>query len=76
MVMGINGISLLSSTRQVIRSPICQGLVVVAIIGAATVVAIVGTLRISKDRVVLRDPSEALSFLQDWIDFLGAIIPK
>ena len=71
------GISALSSTRVAFRkSAICRGLAVVGIIGAVVTVAVAGTLTISKDRIVLRDSSEALSFLQDLIDLLGSMIPK
>jgi hypothetical protein len=44
------------------------------LVSAGILLGLVGMFRIQEDRVVLRDTSEALSFIQDLTELLGMIL--
>jgi hypothetical protein len=47
-----------------------------ALIAAGLMLAAVGMFRVDGDRIVLRDTTEALSFVQELVDLMGMILPR
>jgi len=47
-----------------------------AALAAGLMLAAVGMFRVDGDRIVLRDATEALAFVQDLVGLMGMIIPR
>jgi hypothetical protein len=72
----VHAVSFPKIQNQVAAGGVCPAGAMVAIIGVSAALALVGTLHLEKDRIVLRDSSEALSFLNDWLEFLRSLLPS
>ncbi len=47
-----------------------------ALLAAGLMLAAVGMFRVDEDRIVLRDTTEALSFVQELVGLMGMILPR
>jgi hypothetical protein len=57
-------------------TPCCKNLLLPTALVGAGVLAAVGMFRVEGDRIVLRDTTEALTFVQELVDLLGVILPR
>ncbi len=67
--------------RETPCCPPCLGgsrklLLPAAALAAGLMLAAVGMFRVDGDRIVLRDTTEALAFVQDLVDLMGIILPR